>query len=341
MLGSSLRRFSKDLAVDLGTANIRVADRSRRLLVEAPAVVAIEQREGASRVFAVGEAAKEMLGRTPEHIVAAHPVQAGRIADYELAEVLIRDCVVRALTNRPIVRPRMVVSVPQDTSEVQRRAVQDSARAAGGREVALVGKAVAAAIGADLPVGGPSAVAVVDLGAGTTEVVVLALGGVLAVAATPTAGRALDAAIQRWAEERRDLELSERTAELVKLRVGRAAPGEEEGTLRVNGRDLHTGIPREVDITTEDVAGAIQPALDEVVATIRKVLAEISPEAAADVARDGLVLTGGSALMPGLARAIQDRTGLPTRVADDPCRATVLGAARLLDDPDALARLAL
>lgn len=345
MLEQAIGRLSTDLAVDLGTSNTRVFVRGRGIVVEAPSVVATDRSAG-GRVVAVGEEAKRMLGRTPEHITAVSPIRDGVIADFALAEELLRDCVDAALQGRRLVRPRMVVCVPQATSDVERRAVQEFARAVGAREITLVAKSVGAAIGAELPVHDSVGTAVIDMGGGVTEVAVVSLGGVVDSTTIRAGGDLLDGAIAAWVRDHHNVLIGGRTAEEVKLAVGSAvplpasAPAERRAT-RVTGRDLTSGIPREITVTSDDVLTAIRDPLRVVVEGIRQILSRLSPELAGDVADNGLVLTGGTALLHGMDRFIGEQTGLPVVLADDPRRATAMGAGALLDDPESLDRLAL
>jgi rod shape-determining protein MreB len=342
VLDAALGRLSSDVAVDLGTSNTRVWVRGRGVAVEAPSVVAVERSLGAgARVVAVGVEAKRMLGRTPEHITAIEPVREGVIADYALAEALLRDCVDVALNGRPLVKPRMVVCVPQTMSDVERRAVQDSARNVGAREVTLVAKSVAAAVGAGLPIHDAAANVLIDLGGGITEISVVSLGGIVDCATVRVGGHSFDSAIANWVRERHNVLIGARTAEEVKAAVGFAVHVPGGGEVRATGRDLTTGIPREVVISAADTCVAVQPALHAVVEGLRQLLSRLSPELAGDVADRGLVLSGGSALLSGLDTWMREQTGLPVVLVDDPRRATVLGAGKLLDDAEALSRLAL
>jgi rod shape-determining protein MreB and related proteins len=340
VLEQAIGRLSTDLAVDLGTSNTRVFVRGRGITVEAPSVVATDRNAG-GRVVAVGEEAKRMLGRTPEHITAIGPIRDGIIADFALAEALLRDCVESAVPGRRLVRPNMVVCVPQATSDVERRAVQDFARAVGARHVQLVAKSVAAAVGAELPIHEAVGTALIDLGGGITEVVVLSLGGVVDSTTIRAAGDTLDGAIAAWVRDHHNVLIGGRSAEEVKLAVGCAQTLDTPGTARITGRDLTSGIPREVEVTSDDVLAAVRPSLHVIVEGVRQVLSRISAELAGDIADNGLVLTGGTALLPGFDRFLSQETGLPVVVADDPKRATAIGAGMLLEDPETLDRVAL
>ena len=340
MLEQALVRLASDVAIDLGTSNTRVFVRGRGIVVEEPSVVAVERTGSGSRVLAIGTDAKRMLGRTPEHITAVNPIQYGVVSDFALAESLLRDCFERAVTSRPLIKPRMVVCVAESTTDVQRRAVQESARAAGAREVRLVPKSAAAAVGADLPIRQPTACVIMDIGGGTTEICVISLGGIVDVASIPVAGSALDTAIAAWIRERHNVLVGERAAEEVKLAVGCALPGESSRRTRVTGRDLTTGIPREVEVSSDDIAEGIRAPLLRMVEALRQVLSQLPPELSSDIADHGVMLSGGSAPLPALGHYIGEMTGLAVIQAEDPHRATAIGAGRLLDDPATLDRLA-
>ena len=339
MLDQALGLLAHDLAIDLGTSTTRVYVRGRGIVVEEPSVVAVERTRSGTRVAAIGAEAKRMVGRTPEHITAARPIRDGVIADFELAEALLRACMSLALGNRPIVKPRLVICIPHGITEVERRAVQESARAAGAREVALVGKPMAAAIGAGLPIGDPIGNLVVDVGGGTTEVGVISLGGMVSSASIRVAGDALDRAISEWVRKRHNVLIGERTAEEVKCRVGCAVLPDEVKRVSVRGRDLGTGIPREISVDSADACEALQEPLGQILEALRQTLGSTPPELSADIVDQGLVLCGGTALLPGLSTLIRDQTDLPVVIAEDPRRCAVLGAGHLLEDAEMLSRV--
>ena len=341
MLDQALGKLNTDLVVDLGTSNTRVFARGRGVVVETPSVVAVERSAEGNRVVAVGVEAKRMLGRTPEHITAVGPIREGVVADYALVEELMRSAVAQAAGGRRTGRMRMIVCVPQATTDVERRAVQESARAIGAREVTLVAKSVAAAVGAGLPVHEPVGSVVVDIGGGVTEIAVLSLGGLVDSTSVRVAGSALDAAIAAWVREHHNILLGARTAEEVKLAVGCATPRSEPRRARFTGRDLGSGLPRELTLSSDDLLNALRGPLTAIVEAIRQVLARTSPEIAGDIAELGLVLTGGTALLPGLDVWIRDQTGLAVVVAEDPERATCQGAGALFEQQEILERLAL
>jgi rod shape-determining protein MreB len=332
---------TSDLAIDLGTSNTLVVVRGRGIVVDEPSVVAVERMGGAQRVVAIGHDAKQMVGRTPENIEAIHPIQDGVIVDFDLAEALLRRCIERALGTRPFVKPRIIVCVPNRLQDVERRAIQDSARAAGAREVYLVGKPIAAAIGSQLPIERPLGNMVIDVGGGTTEVGIISLGGSVVTRSAQVGGKHFDSAITAWIRERHNVLVGSRTSEDTKLQVGCAITSEDTRKMRVTGRDLSTGIPREIEVTSDDVSEALSDCLEQIVECLRETLKESPPELAADIIDQGLVLCGGSALLPGLDRYLRDRTGLPIVLSEDPRRSTALGAGKLLEDQAALSRVAL
>lgn len=338
MLDQALSMLAQDLAIDLGTSMTRVLVRGRGLVVEEPSVVAVERTRAGARVAAIGAEAKRMVGRTPEHITAVRPIREGVIADFELAESLLRLCVEMALGSRPLVKPRLIVCVPS-LNDMERRAVQESARAAGAREVALVSKPIAAALGAGLPIGEPLGNLIIDIGGGTCEVGVISLGGVVASSSIRIAGDSLDRAIAEWVRRRHNVLIGERTAEEIKLKVGCAIVPDQLRQIQVKGRDLATGIPREITVDSADACEAMADPLASIIEALRSTLERTPPELAADIVDQGMVLCGGTALLPGLPELLRDQTGLPVVLAEDPRRCTVLGAGRLLDDPETLHRV--
>ncbi|NOY26470.1 MAG: rod shape-determining protein MreB, partial [Oligoflexia bacterium] len=273
MFDQAIGRLSSDLAIDLGTSNTLVLVRGRGVVVEEPSVVAVQQHGTGSgqQVVAIGAEAKRMVGRTPEHIQAVRPIREGVITNFKLAEVLLKSCVEHALGSRPLVKPRMIVCVPVGTTDVERRAILESARIAGGREVRLVGKSTAAALGADLPIHEATASLVVDVGGGTTEIGLISMGGVVLNTSVPAAGDHLDRALVAIVQQRHNVLIGERTAEDLKLRIGRAALGNADAAqARVKGRDLSSGIPRDVIITSADIVAAFEPVIDQIVDGLRQ-----------------------------------------------------------------------
>jgi rod shape-determining protein MreB len=338
LIDQALGVLAHDLAVDLGTCNTRVSVRGRGIAVEEPSVVAVRRGSGGSQVVAVGAAAAEMLGRTPEHMRAARPIEDGVIADFELAEVLLRTCIQAALGNRPLFKPRVVVSAPHGITEVESRAFQESVRAAGAREVTLVPAPVAAALGCELPIADASGCMVMDVGCGTTGIAILSLGGLVVTSSIRVGGARFDAAIGAWVKERHKVVISDRTAEQLKREVGSCIAG-GGGTATVRGRDVATGIPREIRVTSDDMAQALAAPLDKLVEALRGVMDRATPEIAADVLEHGMVVCGGGALLRGFTERLRDRTGIPVILAEDPMRAVVLGAGKMLEQPELLDRL--
>lgn len=342
MLDQALGRLAADFAVDLGTSNTRVFVRGRGVAVECPSVVALERNDaGREGVTAVGEDARRMLGRTPQHIRVVHPVRSSVIADFDTAEVLLRACWERAGAARGLRKPRVLVSTLHDTGEVERRAVQESARKAGAREVRLVPKIVVAALGAGLSIEEARVRLVVDIGGGTTEVGLVSLGAVVAAATLRIAGNDLDRSLSAWIREHHQVLVGERAAEDIKLAAGAASAGLRADVAHVNGRDLTAGVPREVPVGADDTAMAYAAPIEKIVEGLQRFLSTATPEAAADISEDGLVLCGGSALLPGLPQLLAERTGIPVAMAEDPQRAAILGLGQLLDLPEVLERVAL
>lgn len=341
MLGAALGRGSADVAVDLGTSATRVAVRGRGVLVELPSVVAVERGPGGQRVVAVGADARRMVGRTPEHITATSPLRDGVITDYRLADTLLREALSLAGLTGSLGRRRVLVSVPRSTSESERRAIIEGLRAAGARTVQLVSRAVAAAVGAGLPVQEPGASAIVEIGGGVTEVAVLSLGGVVESEGVPIGGHTFDAAAAEWVRDRHRVLIGARTAEEAKLAVGCARVVDPNARVRVTGRDIQMSVPREIEWSGADAAAAFQEPLARLLEGMRLVFSRLGPELAADIVERGVVLSGGAAQLPGLTDWLGERCGLPVVLADDPSRAGIRGSLLLLEDPHALERLGL
>lgn len=339
MLDDAFGRLNTEVAVDLGTANTRVFVRGRGLVCELPSVVAVEQSGGSRRVVAVGDDARRMLGRTPEHIQAVRPLRGGVIEDYALAQHLLEQGLRTAASGSSWRGLRMLVCVPQSTEEVARRAIQDAARAAGARQVELVAKSVAACVGAELPVQDPVGSLVVDMGAGITELALLSLGAPIVIETVRGGGAAVDEAIASWIQEQHQVMVGERTAETIKTQVAGALPLRDGLSLVVTGRDMSSGIPRELRVESEPLVPTIQAALQPIVEALKSLLAKASPELAADIAEQGIVLTGGAARLRDADRWLSETTGTPVVVAEHPERASVLGAGEMLGMGDATRRL--
>jgi rod shape-determining protein MreB and related proteins len=335
MFSAVLGLFSQDLAVDLGTSATRVHLSGSGVVCDEPSVVAVmDDRRGRRRVIAFGEEALPMVGRTPDDIRAIEPMKAGRVVDFEVAEALLLHMVRRIHGRNGWMRPRMVVTVPFGASDMELRAVRDSCEAAGARAVHLVPRPLAAALGAGLPVHEPSGHLVVDLGAGATEISMLSLSGVVNCTALETGGRTMDEAIIAWCKKAHALLVGRPSAERVKHELGAAHVPDPSKTMWVKGRCLRNGTPHAVKITARGVYDALGPSIDLIAQGIRKVLQDAPPELASDVVETGVVLVGGGALLQGLAEALKARTGLPIIVAENPTRAVIHGAGRVIEELD-------
>ncbi|MFT4289163.1 rod shape-determining protein [Nocardioides sp.] len=324
----------RDMAVDLGTANTLVYVRGKGVLVDEPSVVAINQTTG--EVLAVGHEAKRMLGRTPDSITAIRPLKDGVIADFEGCEQMLRWFIQQVHHRRYLAKPRMVVCVPSGITPVEHRAVKEAAYQAGARRVFIVEEPMAAAIGAGLPVHLPTGNMVVDVGGGTTEVAVISLGGIVTSLSIRTAGDDLDNAIVQWMKKEHALLLGERTAEEVKMTLGSAFPSHDEPVAEIRGRDLVSGLPRTVAVTSADIRLALDEPLNAIVDAVRTTLDQTPPELAGDIMDRGIVLTGGGALLRGLDERLRHETGMPVHVAEDPLLSVAMGAGRCVEEFDAL-----
>ena len=325
--------FSNDLAIDLGTATTLVYVRGRGIVSCEPSVVAvyIDQRN-VRRVLAVGREAKEMLGRTPGGIEAIRPMRDGVIADFEVTEAMLRYFIARAHNRRTLIRPRIVICVPHGITEVERRAVRESAESAGAREVFLMEEPMAAAIGAGMPITEPCGNMIVDIGGGTTEVAVISLSGVVYSKSAKVGGDKLDEAIKDHMKRRYNLLIGERTAEQVKIELGNAYPLPETLTMQVKGRDLVNGIPKTQVINSDEIREAMSEPLTAIASAIREALEGTPPELSADIVDKGIMLAGGGALLKNIDVMIREETGLPVMIAEDPISAVVLGSGRVVDD---------
>lgn len=329
--------FSNDLAIDLGTANVLVFVRGHGIVIREPSVVAVRKDDrGSKKVLAVGKEAKEMLGRTPGTIQAIRPMKDGVIADFETTESMLRYFIRKANNNRTMVRPRIIVCVPFGITEVERRAVRESAESAGAREVFLVEEPMAAAIGAKLSITEPEGNMIVDVGGGTTEVAVISLAGIVTSKSIRIAGDKMDEAIIQYIKRKYNLLIGERTAELVKIQVGNAYPMGEVKKMAIKGRDLVAGVPWSIEVNSDEIREAIAEPVYAIVEAIKYTLERTPPELAADIMDTGITLAGGGALLQGLDSLIHEETGLPVRVADDPLSAVVLGCGQILEEIDVL-----
>jgi rod shape-determining protein MreB len=329
--------LSNDLAIDLGTANTLVYVRGNGIVLDEPSVVAVRRNgRGANKVLAVGQEAKMMLGRTPGHIEAIRPMKDGVIADFEVAEAMLRYFIKKANNRRTLIRPRVIVCVPSGITQVEKRAVRESAESAGAREVFLIEEPMAAAIGAGLPITEPTSNMVVDIGGGTTEVAVISLAGIVYSKSVRVGGDKMDEAILQYIKSKYNLLIGERSAELIKTTVGNAYRDEKAEHMQIKGRDLATGIPKIIGIDSDEVRQAIIEQIKTVVETVKSALEQTPPELAADIVDNGIVLTGGVALLKGLDSLLREETGLPITITEDPLTTVVLGSGKALDEIDTL-----
>ena len=326
--------FSNDLAMDLGTANTLIYVKGRGIILSEPSVVAI--KKGTNQVLKVGKEAKEMLGRTPGSIVAIRPLKDGVIADFDVTEQMIRAFILKSHNRKALVRPRVIVGVPSGITQVEKRAIRDSADQAGAREVYLIEEPMAAAIGAGLPVQEPSGSMIVDIGGGTTEVAVISLSGIVYSQSVRIAGDEMDEAITQYLKRKYNLLVGERTSENVKIQIGSAYPFDEPRKMEIKGRDLVDGIPKTLTINDSDVREALHDPVYAIVDAVKTALERTPPELSADIAEKGIVLAGGGALLHGLDTLISLETHLKVRVADDPLSCVVLGTGKVLDELDLL-----
>ncbi|HBQ20347.1 MAG: rod shape-determining protein [Deltaproteobacteria bacterium GWA2_38_16] len=325
-------RFSHDLAIDLGTANTLVFAKGRGIVLMEPSVVAVyKDAKGVKKVLAVGREAKEMLGRTPGSVIAIRPMKDGVIADFEVTGAMLRYFIDRATKKKTLLRPRIIICVPYGITEVERRAVKESAEAAGAREVYLIEEPMAAAIGAGLPITEPSGNMVVDIGGGTTEVAVISLGGIVCSRSVKMAGDKIDDAIIQYLKRKHNILIGEITAEQIKIQIGTAYPMEEIKTMDVRGRDIVAGIPRTIKVTSEEIREAIQEPLTVIVDAVKYILEKTPPELSADIVDKGIVLTGGGALLRNLDLLLREETNLPVIVSEDPLTAVVRGSGKALE----------
>lgn len=324
--------FSNDLAIDLGTANTLVYVKGQGIVINEPSVVAINKNlSGPKRILAVGKEAKEMLGRTPGDIVAIRPLKDGVIADFEITAAMIRYFVEKAHNRRTMVKPRVIVCVPYGITNVEKRAVKEAAESAGVREVFLIEEPMAAAIGAGLPVTEPSGSMIVDIGGGTTEVAVISLAGIVYSKSVRVAGDKMDEAIINYIKRKYNLLIGERTAEEIKIGIGNAYPSDVVETMHVKGRDMVAGIPKTIQVTSEEIREAIAEPVNIIVEAVRVALEQTPPELAADIVDKGIVLAGGGALIKNLDVLLREETGLPIMIADNPLTSVVIGSGKALD----------
>lgn len=319
--------FAKDIGIDLGTANTIVYVKGHGITVREPSVVAIDKYTG--KVLAVGNAANEMIGRTPENIIAVRPMKDGVIADFDITQAMIRSFIKEA--KKSVMKPRVIVCIPSGITEVEKRAVEEAVMQAGARDVALIDEPMAAAIGAGLPVEAPRGNMVIDIGGGTTEVAVISLGGIVASKSIRIAGDAMDSAIINYLKKEHSINIGERMAEDIKVSIGSAYEDEQEGVYEVKGRDISTGLPKTVQVKESEIREAISENIDEMLEAIRTVLENTPPELASDIMETGIMLTGGGALIKGLDRLITETTKISTHVAEYPLDCVAIGTGKSLE----------
>ena len=328
---------SNDLAIDLGTANTLIYIKSEGVVCNEPSVVAVQKNgRGEKRILSVGTAAKQMLGRTPGSIVAIRPLRDGVIADFETTEAMLNYFIKLVHHRRSLVRPRVIVGVPFGITEVEKRAVRESAESAGAREVYLIEQPMAAAIGSGLPITEPTGNMIVDIGGGTTEVAVISLAGIVYSKSIRVGGDKQDEAIVQFIKRRHNLMIGERTAELIKITIGSAYPGEEIRTMEIKGRDLVAGVPKTVLISDEEIRDCLLEPINQILDAVRVSLERTAPELASDIVDRGIVLAGGGSLLRNLDSLISEETGLPVTLAGDPLTSVVMGAGKVLDEIDLL-----
>lgn len=336
MINRLFKFFSKDIGIDLGTANTLVYVRGRGIIINEPSIVAINKKT--DQILSVGEAAKKMVGRTPSHIVAIKPLIDGVISDFEVTEQMLRYFFnkVHKDSYSFLVRPRVVIGIPSGVTEVERRAVEDAAKNAGAREVYLVEEPMAAAIGARLPISESVGNMIVDIGGGTTDVAVISLGGIVVSRNLRIAGEKMNEDIIQYARDEFQILLGEKTAEEIKILIGAVSPLKEEITATVRGRDLISGLPKEILISDSEVREAIMPSVNAIISEIRSVVEETPPELISDLMTRGIFLAGGGSLLRGLAEKVSEATGITTRLAEDPLTAVVRGCGIILEDVESL-----
>ena len=327
--------FSNDLAIDLGTANTLVVAKDRGIVINEPSVVAVHRNSrGQTKILAVGHEAKDMLGRTPGSITAIRPMRDGVIADFEVTQEMLRHFIKKANREHSLFRPRIIICIPFGITQVEKRAVKESAQMAGAREVFLIEEPMAAAIGAGLPIMEPSGNMIVDIGGGTTEVAVISLGGIVYSKSVRVAGDKFDEAILNYIKRKYSLLIGERTAEQIKIAIGNAYPFEEERVYEVKGRDLISGAPKTIEVNSEEIRDALADPVSAVADAIKIALERTPPELAADIVDNGIILAGGGSLLANLDILIKEKTGLPVALAEDPLTCVVRGSGKVLQDPN-------
>ncbi|GAQ25984.1 rod shape-determining protein [Tepidanaerobacter syntrophicus] len=329
--------FSNDLGIDLGSANTLVYVKDAGIVINEPSVVAIQRDSGA--VLAVGEEAKLMIGRTPGNIAAIRPMRDGVIADFDITENMLRYFISKALKSRHFIKPRVVVGIPSGVTEVEKRAVIDATLQAGAREAYLIEEPMAAAIGTGLEVYEPAGNMIVDIGGGTTEVAVVSLGGIVTSRSIRIGGNEMDEAISYYVKKEYNLMIGERTAEEIKIEIGSAVLDKDIENMSVRGRDLVTGLPKTISITAKEINGALEETVNSIIDAIKTTLEKTPPELAADIMDRGIVMTGGGSLLTGLDKKVNQETGMPVHIADEPMNCVVMGTGKVLEELDTLKRV--
>lgn len=331
--------FSNDLAIDLGTANTLVFMKGHGIVLREPSVVAIHR--DSKEVLAVGAEAKRMLGRTPGNIVATRPLKDGVISNFEITEAMLKYFIIKVHNRKTLVRPRIIVSVPAGITQVEKRAVKESAELAGAREVYLVEQPMAAAIGVGLPIQEPSGNMILDIGGGTTDIAVISLSGIVYSKSVRLGGDTMDEGIINYIKRKYNLLIGERTGEEIKNTLGSAYPMNENKTMQIKGRDLITGIPKTIQVSEEEIREALAEPVNVILEAVKTTLERTPPELAADIVDKGIILAGGVAQLRGLDVLLREETGLPATVADDPLSAVVLGTGKILDELDLLKKVSI
>ena len=326
--------FATEVGIDLGTANVLVYIKGKGIVLNEPSVVAINK--DTDEILAVGEDARQMLGRTPSNIIAVRPLRDGVISDYDITERMLKYFIKKTCGSGRFFKPRIMVCVPSGVTEVEKRAVREAATQAGGKDVYLMEEPVAAAIGAGIDISKPDGVMVIDIGGGTTDIAVISLGGIVASTSVKMAGDKFDEAIIKYMRKAHKLYIGERTAEELKLTIGTAFPRDEVITKECRGRDLVTGLPKSVDVTSEEMMDALEEPLQSISEAVHNVLERTPPELAADISNSGIIVTGGGALLYGIDKRIEDRTGIKVVIAEDPKSCVAVGTGKALNELEAL-----
>jgi len=337
LLSKLYNSFGSDLAIDLGTANTLVYSKGRGILIREPSIVAIEKNSG--KIQAVGSIAKEMLGKTPADIVAIRPMKDGVIADFEITEKMLEYFIKKTQSGLRFLNPRIVIGVPAEITQVERRAVREAASRAKASEVVLIEQAMAAAIGAELPITEPGGNMIVDIGGGTTDVAVISLSGIVISKSIRTASNEMDEAIIQYIKKKYNLLLGERTAEQIKIKIGSAYPLDESLEMEIKGRDLSHGIPKTISINDNEIREALEGVVHTIVEAVKNTLEKTPPELSADIVDRGIILSGGGSLLKNLDKRLREETSLPVFIAEDPLSSVVLGAGKILDNIDLLTKV--